>query len=202
MKPLPRVREVGQAYDALYRTSPFQDSVKLYRWVTTLAGVGSGDRVLDIGCGIGGALSAVTEVGAQAWGIDISREALNQARTRCPRAHLCQADGAHTPFADGSFHHIYNLGSLEHLTDLQGGLHEMHRLLEEKCFAWLLLPNLYYSGTIWKAIRSGYGPDHHQPIDRFATRREWQDLLEAAGLHVVHSYPYHKGKWWKRLLPK
>ena len=197
-----KVKKVGEAYDALYRTSPFEDSPKLYGWVTALAGVRPGDRVLDIGCGIGGALTAVTDVGAEAWGLDISREALTQAKARCPKAHTLLADGARTPFPDGCFRHIYNLGSLEHLTDLHGGLHEIHRLLEDSGFAWLLLPNLYYSGTIWKVIRSGYGPDHHQPIDRFATKSEWQDLLEAAGLHVVKSYAYHKGKWWKRLLPK
>ncbi len=193
--------EVGKIYDDLYRRRPFQDSARFYRWVTSLAGIGRGERVLDVGCGLGGALAACQSVGAEAWGVDLSRVALEGAARACPAARLFLADGARLPFPDRSFRHIFCLGNLEHFRDLGGGIRELRRVLREDGRAWLLLPNLCYSGTLWRVLGGGRGPDHHQPIDRFATRLEWQEILEAGGLRVLQIYPYHKGKWWKRLLP-
>lgn len=133
--------------------------------------------------------------------MDVSREALRGARRETPAASWILGDGGALPFADESFEVVLNLGNLEHFTNLEAGIEEMRRVLTPQGRAWVLLPNLYYSGALWRVIRTGYGPDHHQPIDRFATRSEWRDLLEAGGLRVVRIVPYHKGKWWKRLLP-
>ena len=66
----------------------------------------------------------------------------------------------------------------------------------------MLLPNSFYSGDIWRVIRFGYGPDHHQPSERFGTIHEWRDFLEASGLKVQEIRPYNRFKWWKRLLPR
>ncbi len=194
--------EAGRRYDALYRRSPFEDTATCYNWVLRLAGARPQEPVLDVGCGVGGALSAIAAVGAQPWGVDVSREALVRARERQGNAILIVADGSRLPLADRSFRVILNLGTLEHLSDLEGGIREMARILRTDGTAWILLPNLFYSGAIWRSIRFGYGPDHHQPIDRFATVNEWRDLLEAGGLSVRRWWPYHKGKWWKRLLPR
>lgn len=198
---LPTAAQSGEQYDALYRRSPFEDSPRFYRWIASLITAEDGEPVLDIGCGIGGALVALTERGVEPWGVDVSREALRRARERAPKARLLLGDGARLPYPDGSFRTILNLGNLEHFSDLAGGIREMRRVLTEDGRAWVLLPNLFYSGAVWRVIVKGTGPDHHQPIDRFATRREWHDLLEAGGLEVLRSIPYHKGKWWKRLLP-
>jgi len=194
------LRKLGQIYDELYRTSPFQDADRFYRWIVDRARLRAGPA-LDIGCGIGGALQAIAAVGGVPWGVDISREALSRARQACPGARLCLGDGARLPYPDGAFHAVLNLGNLEHFVDLEGGVREMSRVLSPTGRAFVLLPNLYYSGALWRVVRTGYGPDHHQPIDRFATRSEWRDVLEAGGLRVRRDWPYHKGKWWKRLLP-
>ena len=201
MKRPPTPAESGRHYDALYRSSPFEDSPTFYRWVIQLAAPDAGSRVLDIGCGLGGALAAASGHDVELWGIDISREAVAAARSHVRGARVCLADGARLPFADASFDTILNLGNLEHFSDLDGGVAEMRRVLKPDGRAWILLPNLFYSGVLWRVIRTGYGPDHQQPIDRFATRSEWRDFLEAGGLAVLRSIPYHKGKWWKRLLP-
>ena len=77
----------------------------------------------------------------------------------------------------------------------------MHRVLAPDGRAFVLLPNLFYSGVLWRVLRGREGPNHHQPIDRFATREEWQSWLEWGGLRVEKVIPYHKGKRWKRILP-
>ncbi len=201
MKAPPSPRDAGGVYDAIYRRSPLRDQPRFYSWILKRASANARERILDIGCGAGDLLHAAAAAGIEAWGVDISREALRQAQGAVPRARLALADGARLPFPAACFRHVFNLGNLEHFTDLEGGIREMRRVLAPEGTAWVLLPNLYYSGAIWRALTGGSGPDHHQPIDRFATRGEWRELLEAGGLCVIGSAPYHKGKWWKRCLP-
>lgn len=200
-KPL-SLAEVAHAYDEQYRRAGHGDHARFYRRTAARAGVRPGEAALDIGCGAGALLAALCARGAHAWGVDISREALWRAGQQAPRAHLMRADGARLPFADGAFRHVFQLGNLEHFVDLDGGIREIRRVLAPGGRAWVLLPNLFYSGTLWRVLRGGPGPDHHQPIDRFATFAEWRALLEAGGLRVRRWWPHHRGKWWKTLLPR
>jgi SAM-dependent methyltransferase len=190
------------AYDAIYAKHELADRARFYRWVAHRAGLSPGRRVLDLGCGTGGAAAAASAHGAQVVAIDLSSAALRLAATKhgwgLP---WIQADGSRLPFADGTFDRVLNLGNLEHFLDPLAGIREMRRVLKPDGRAYVLLPNLFYSGAIWRAIMTGAGPNHHQPIDRFATRREWHDLLESQGLRVLRWQAYHKGKWWKWLLP-
>jgi cyclopropane fatty-acyl-phospholipid synthase-like methyltransferase len=47
-----------------------------------------GNRVLDVGCGVGSFLRLVAERGARAFGLDASEELIELARTRMPDADL------------------------------------------------------------------------------------------------------------------
>lgn len=198
----PTPATAGRLYDRIWRESPHGDVPHFYEWVLERMAPAAGDRLADVGCGAGGLLVAAARAGLVATGIDISREALGMARARATGARLVLADGGALPFSDGAFRRVTNLGNLEHFTSLEAGIREMRRVLSDNGEAWVLLPNLFYSGALWRVIRTGYGPDHHQPIDRFATMHEWRDLLTAGGLEVLEIIPYHKNKWWKRLLPR
>jgi len=189
-------------YDALYAGTGFGDAPRFYRWIARLAlpvaPPGDPPRILDIGCGAGGMLRAWAERGVPAVGLDFSARALASAPSGAARI---RGDGTALPFAEGSFDLVTNLGNLEHFDDLAAGIREMRRVLSAEGTAWVLLPNLLYSGTVWRVIRGGEGPNHHQPIDRFATREEWAAWLSWGGLSVEKVTPYHKGERWKRLLP-
>ena len=54
------------------------------------AGVEPGDRVLDVGCGTGVFLRAVTDLGARAHGLDASPGLLRVARARVPARALLE----------------------------------------------------------------------------------------------------------------
>lgn len=63
----------------------------------------SGARVLDVGCGMGSALSNI-HAGREwnSFGVDISAVLLRQAQQNCPGAFFAQARGEWLPFASGS----------------------------------------------------------------------------------------------------
>jgi SAM-dependent methyltransferase len=163
-------------------------------------------RLLDVGCG-GGYL--LRELGRRApsafqalFGLEISDVALREARKEAPLAHLILGQGEALPFGDRDFDAVVCLGNLEHFLDPARGARELRRVCRPDGKVWVLLPNSYYSGDLWRVIRTGYGPNHHQILERFATVNEWRELLEAGGLHVEEILPYNRFKWWKRLLPR
>jgi len=137
----------------------------------------------------------------RAVGLEISDVALREARQVSPRAWLVLGQGERLPFPAAAFDLVACLGNLEHFLDPAAGVREIARVLSPAGEAWFLLPNSYYSGDLWRVIRFGYGPNHHQPIERLATRNEWRDFLVEGGLHILQDFPYNRFKWWKRLLP-
>jgi len=71
-------------YDAAF--APFTEAV------LAAADIRPGLRVLDVGCGAGTLLEALTTAGAQPVGVDISPEMTDAARRRAPEATVLQAD--------------------------------------------------------------------------------------------------------------
>lgn len=99
----------------------------------------SGERVVDAGCGIGGAASALRDrVGKSGWvlGLDRSRHMVRQARSQ---SHTGTSFGAgdlyHLPLCSGSVDGIVCDRVLMHLERPLAALREMHRVL--KSGGWL-----------------------------------------------------------------
>jgi SAM-dependent methyltransferase len=189
-----------QAYNARHERGFLRDRDRFYRAMARRMAPAPGSRILDSGCGGGYLLRELAA--CDTFGVDISDVALAEASRVAPRAHLVLAAGELLPFPDDAFDHAACLGNLEHFLDPAAGVRELVRVTRRGGGVWLLLPNSYYSGDIWRVVRFGYGPDHHQPVERFGTINEWRDLLEANGLEVLEVRPYNRFKWWKRLLPR
>jgi SAM-dependent methyltransferase len=194
-------RELREAYNLRHARGLLRDRDRFYRMVARRMRPRAGSAFLDVGCGGGFLLREVADR-LDAVGLEISDLALRAAREAAPRARLILGQGERLPFRSRSFDRLACLGNLEHFLDPLSGVREMARVLRPGGEAWVMLPNSYYSGSLWRVIRTGYGPDHHQPVERFATLNEWRDLLEAGGLAVLEIFPYNRFKWWKRLLPR
>ncbi len=197
-------RELREAYNQTHARGILRDRPRFYSMVWAMVrrrmNLRPDARLLDVGCG-GGDFLLAAETAAPV-GLDISDVALREARRVAPQAPLILGEGERLPLRDRAFDAVVCLGNLEHFLDPRRGVREMARVLKPSGEAWILLPNSFYSGSLWRVIRTGYGPDHHQPVDRFGTINEWRDLLEGGGLRVREIFPYNRFKWWKRLLPR
>ncbi len=184
--------EIIAAYNEMYATSgTLRDAAALYRWVLDLLSPQPGQWLLDVACGEGILVRLAEARGVQAVGVDIAWRAAIRAQ-HATMGRVLVGEGEALPFPDRIFDFVTNLGSLEHFLDPEQGVREMRRILKQGGYAAILLPNSYYlADIVWHVWRTGYGPNHKQPLERFATFGEWRDMLEAGGLHVERSYKYN-----------
>jgi ubiquinone/menaquinone biosynthesis C-methylase UbiE len=93
-----------------------------------------GQRVLEVGVGMGADYLEWLKAGAQATGIDLSSASLERARRRCElagyRPDLRVADAEHLPFPDNTFDVVYSYGVMHHSPDTPGCFREAGRVLK------------------------------------------------------------------------
>lgn len=104
-----------------------------FAWLISALAVTSSDRVLDVGCGPGRMTLALARVAAQATGIDLTPEMLEQARAAQAEQKVANVDWRlgdtlPLPFADGSFSIVVTQATFHHLADPQAVLAEMARV--------------------------------------------------------------------------
>jgi ubiquinone/menaquinone biosynthesis C-methylase UbiE len=182
--------------------------------------LGPGGRVLDVGCGAGGALlPAARRVGptGEAVGIDLSegmvartREAAAAAGLDWVRAEV--GDGASLDFEDGSFDAVLCAFSLGAIPD--GALDEMRRVLRPTgtigAAVWesLVDRQWHWEGELMQEFAGEAPPELLETVGRLSARfsdgAKLGAALEAAGfrevevtqMHVDRTYPSAEA-WWE-----
>jgi SAM-dependent methyltransferase len=97
------------------------------------AGIGTGNRVLDVGCGTGVlAREALRRVGqeGQVVGLDLNEGMLAVAARTEPKVEWRQGEAASLPFEDSSFDVVVSQFALMYFPDRVASLREMWRTLE------------------------------------------------------------------------
>ena len=93
----------------------------------------AGQRVLEVGCGLGTDLLQFATAGARVVGVDISAQSLalavRQFRTFETPGDFIQTDAESLPFAEASFDAVYSFGVLHHTPDTQNAIDECLRVL-------------------------------------------------------------------------
>jgi SAM-dependent methyltransferase len=100
----------------------------LFEAVMTRLKVGSGQRLLDVGCGAGGALAVAQARGATIAGLDASADLVAMARRRLPGAPLHVGEMEALPFPDGSFDVVTGINAFQFAGDLVNALREAGRV--------------------------------------------------------------------------
>jgi SAM-dependent methyltransferase len=103
-------------------------SPALWGPVLDLAGVREGTRMLDAGCGAGGASVMARARGAIVSVCDISESMLAMARERLPGADLRLAELEHLPFENAAFDAVVAVNSLQFAPDHAQAARELLRV--------------------------------------------------------------------------
>ncbi|MBI2348307.1 MAG: class I SAM-dependent methyltransferase [Deltaproteobacteria bacterium] len=139
-----RYRDIARFYDDLYGSRPnawgelVGRDAAFIAYVSSLVNSMNPARYLDIGCGQGFLLSAVSA--PEKFGIDISRKAAEQARLRAT-AKVCQGIVEELPFPPSYFDVVTGIGVMEHFIDIRRATVEISRVLREggSYLVWLFL---------------------------------------------------------------
>lgn len=119
----------------------FYDEVERYRYASQpfmrrLMGFDRfrGNRLLEIGCGLGTDLLQFARGGAEVAGVDLTPVSIELVKTRFAMAGLPVnaqvADAENLPFSDNSFDVVYSFGVLHHTPDTQKAVDEVLRVLK------------------------------------------------------------------------
>jgi ubiquinone/menaquinone biosynthesis C-methylase UbiE len=118
-------------------------------------------------------------------GIDISENGIAQARAKLPDANLLVASAEALPFPDRSFDYVVAVGSLEHFMEPRKAAREIRRVARPGARVLLIVPNRRWLFVGVNYLRQAVAPNQGQPLERMATRSEWQALIEESGLKVL-----------------
>ena len=94
-----------------------------------------GQRLLEVGCGIGTDLVRFAKGGARVTGVDLAQTAIDLARKNfelngVSAEELRVANGEALPYADASFDVAYGHGVIQYTSDAPQLIREMHRVLK------------------------------------------------------------------------
>jgi SAM-dependent methyltransferase len=171
----------GHPFDIDWNVEPyhwwFVVRRKLLRFLLSSITYPEGSLALDVGCGVGSNLAALTSLGLTVVGLDLSFQALSLAKKR----HKC-------PFINGNLNqlpiHPNSVGLiiasdiLEHLEDDSAGIASLRESLKDKGILILTVPAFRFLWGIQDRVTG------HQ---RRYSRQEIINKLEQGGFEVLRS---------------
>lgn len=128
----------------------------------------SGDKILEIGCGIGSIVFELSKQGYDVSGIDISREAIAYGLEKYENIHLEVQAAEKLPFEDESFDVVLSFDLFEHIAAIDLHISEVRRVLRHDGYYMFQTPNKYSNAiyeTLWtKSLKwRRYHPSLHSP---------------------------------------
>ena len=174
-----------KAYNQIYADEGILLRDSFYLWLISLLKPKPDRLLVDISCGEGRLASFAYEKGLRSIGLDFSATGVLQGKKYQPMAGWGIADGEQLPIATASVDYVTHIGSLEHYINPYLGAGEVARILKPTGLACILLPNAYgLLGNIRYVMRTGDIFDDGQPLQRYATRCIWEDVLIQGGLKI------------------
>jgi 2-polyprenyl-3-methyl-5-hydroxy-6-metoxy-1,4-benzoquinol methylase len=125
-------------YKIPYDLRRFQTTMKIIREVAPSSG-----KILDVGCGGGIFVKALSKQGFELTGLEVSSRLLTKIDRERLEFELVNADaGDGLPFKDESFDVVLASDVLEHIRENRNTVREIARLLKKNAAAIITVPNL------------------------------------------------------------
>lgn len=141
-------------------------------------------RVLEVGCGTGRWLAALSASGVAAYGLDPSRGMLAQAQARGAPLHLTRGRGEQLPFPTAAFDLVYCVNAIHHMRGQREFVQEARRLLRPGGAMAVLGFDPRQHRENWYVY--DYFPGTYEfDLTRHPAHAEVLDWLRAAGLEQV-----------------
>ncbi|MBI2139350.1 methyltransferase domain-containing protein [Candidatus Woesearchaeota archaeon] len=103
----------------------------------------AGEKILEVGCGIGTDSLMFAKHGAAVYGVDLTQNAIETTAKRFKlyglRGHFKRMDAEHLEFPDNTFDFAYSFGVLHHTPDTRKAINEVHRALKPGKSAVIML---------------------------------------------------------------
>ena len=89
-------------------------------------------RILDLGCGTGRHVEYLQSMGFEAYGCDISEEALKKAKEKCPKCKFEKCDMKALPYENGFFDAVISNNLIQHglVREIRKTISEIYRVLK------------------------------------------------------------------------
>jgi ubiquinone/menaquinone biosynthesis C-methylase UbiE len=151
-----------------------------------------GQRVLEVGAGMGADYLEWLKAGARATAVDLSSASLEQARRRCEMAgyapDLQISDAEHLPFPDNTFDIVYSYGVLHHSPDTPQCIREAGRVLKPSGVLRIMIYHhpsltgimlwLRYGWWRGKSLRQAVHDHLESPGTKSYTQKEARAMLQ------------------------
>jgi SAM-dependent methyltransferase len=152
------------------------------------AGVGVGDKVLDVGCGVGALTAHLRSVGAEVAAIDPSPPFIDAIRVRLPDVDVRRGIAEELPYGTAAFDAALAQLVVHFMTDPVAGLRQMARVTRR---GGVIAACVWDGPTgalapFWEAVHM-IDPDvEDEALLSGAPKGHLAELLEAAGLRDVN----------------
>jgi SAM-dependent methyltransferase len=141
-------------------------------------------RMCDLGCGAGWLTGILSAFGPTV-GVEISPEAVEQARRRYPLAHFICADATRWQPDPNSFDVVVSQEVLEHIPDKSKYLSVARQALRSGGYLVMTTPNLDVLNAIPQKERETVW--EIQPIELPVSRSQLTNLLRTAGFEILRT---------------
>lgn len=180
--------------------APYQPATNYWRAIEVdeviKYGLPSG-RGLDLGCGDGHLTSIILgHVGPRDLvGLDIDPEETALARGRNVYREVVDASGDRLPFPEGHFDFVFSNSVLEHISNIDGVLSEVARVLRPEGRFLFTVPAADFHVCL-KGPQFGDREAYLREVDarcfhlRYWNARDWSEHLGIAGFDQIHEHEY------------
>lgn len=169
--------------------------------------VGTGKRVLEVGCSTGYMSQLMKQRHCAVTGVEVDAAAARCAANYCEEVHVLDLNSPEwiTRFSENGFEAVLLGDVLEHLVDPARVLSQMHDVLAPNGSLVISLPNIVHWETRMKVLLGRFDYQSCGTLDhthlRFFTLKTARALIESAGYRIFRFHPAVGGRMTGHLRP-